>query len=124
MIRVAAAGTSRKRAIHCVVISAATVIFITATSYSKGSRARASVCRSAGAASLPVTKRYLSATGRASPRARPRRALASALAEDELVGRALEGALGVGPPQHGFLDAPGQGEVLVGDAAARVRAQL
>jgi hypothetical protein len=44
-------------AIQAGVMSAATVIFMTATSYSKGSCARASVSRSAGAASLPVTKR-------------------------------------------------------------------
>ena len=62
MIRVTPGGTSSRRAIQAVVISAATVIFMTATSYSNGSSARASVARSAGAASLPVTNRYRSAT--------------------------------------------------------------
>jgi hypothetical protein len=44
-------------AIQSAVISAATVIRMTATSYSNGSFARSSVAWSAGAASLPVTKR-------------------------------------------------------------------
>ena len=57
MIRVTPGGTSSRRAIQSAVISAATVIFITATSYSNGRPARSSVPRSAGAASLPVTKR-------------------------------------------------------------------
>ena len=63
MIRVTASGTSRNFAIQSVVISAATVIFITATSYSNGRSARSSVSRSAGAASLPVTNKSRSDTG-------------------------------------------------------------
>ena len=61
MIFVTPSGTSRSFAIQLVVMSAATVIFITATSWSNGSSARPSVSRSAGAASLPVTKRKRSA---------------------------------------------------------------
>jgi hypothetical protein len=57
MIRVTSEGSSRRLAIQAGVMSAATVIFMTATSYSNGSSARRSVSRSAGAASLPVTKR-------------------------------------------------------------------
>ena len=57
MIRVTPSGTSSRRAIQSAVINAATVIFMTATSYSNGSSARSSVPRSAGAASLPVTNR-------------------------------------------------------------------
>jgi len=57
MIRVTPSGTSRRLAIQAGVMSAATVIFITATSCSNGSSARRSVSRSAGAASLPVTNR-------------------------------------------------------------------
>ena len=57
MIRVTSGGTSSRLAIQSAVISAATVIFMTATSYSNGSSARRSVACSAGAASLPVTNR-------------------------------------------------------------------
>src|SRR5262249_8032457 len=117
MIRVAPSGTSGRRAIHSVVISAATVIFMTATSYSKGSSARPSVPCRAGAASLPVTNRNRSAM-RASGRC------PLGLAEDELVRRALERAVGAGPPQHGVLDLARHREVLVGDAAGRVILEL
>src|SRR5829696_8663933 len=124
MIRVTSGGTSRRRAIHVVVMSAATVIFITATSCSNGSSARRSVSRNAGAASLPVTNRYRSAIAApASPAARRRR-LAPALAEDELVRRPLERAVVLRAPEHRVLDLPRHREVLVGDAAGGVVAQL
>ena len=48
-------GTSRNRAIHGVVMSAATVIFMTATSAWKSGVNSASTRLSAGSASLPVT---------------------------------------------------------------------
>src|SRR3954469_5195527 len=118
MIRVTASGTSRRRAIQSVVMSAATVIFMTATSWSNGRSARPSVSRSAGAASLPVTNSSRSDTRVAAP------FLARALAEDELVRCALQGAVGARAPQHRVLDPARDGEVLVGDAAARVRRQL
>src|SRR3954470_6921262 len=125
MIRVTASGTSRRRAIHSVVISAATVIFITATSYSNGSSARRSVSRRAGSASLPVTNSSRSATAASAGRCRAgRRHLPRALAEHELVRRALQRGVGPGAPQDGVLDLAREREVLVRDAAARVRRQL
>ena len=57
--RSVSAGTSRKRAIHGVVISAATVIFMTATTASNGGAISSSTRRSAGSASRPVTNRTL-----------------------------------------------------------------
>src|SRR5215204_5755243 len=123
MIRVTSGGTSRRRAIHVVVMSAATVIFITATSCSNGSSARRSVSRNAGAASLPVTNRYRSAIAAPASAVR-RRGLAVALAENELVRGPLERAVVPGPPQHRVLDLPRHREVLVGDAARGVVLQL
>src|SRR5215204_4253709 len=123
MIRVTSGGTSRRRAIHVVVMSAATVIFITATSCSNGSSARRSVSRNAGAASLPVTNRYRSAIAAPASAVR-RRGLAVALAEDELVRGPLERAVVLRAPQHRVLDPASHREVLVGDAAGGVVRQL
>src|SRR3954465_2442279 len=116
MIRVTASGTSRRRAIQSVVISAATVIFMTRTSSPNGSSARPSWLRRAGAASLPVTKRSRSCT--------PGGGLLRVLGEDELVRRALERAVVGREPEHGVLDPARDGEVLVGDPAGGVVLEL
>src|ERR671919_2240828 len=73
--------------------------------------------RRAGAASLPVTNRSRSATCVSG-------CGVLALASDELVRRPLERAVGLRPPQDVVLDLARQGEVLVGDAVARVRLEL
>src|SRR5215210_4416372 len=124
MIRVTSGGTSSRRAIQSGVMRAATVIFITAMSYANGSSARRSVSSSAGAASLPVTNRYRSAIAAPASPAVRRRGLAAALAEHELVRGSLERAALLRAPQHRVLDPPRHREVLVGDAAGGVVAQL
>ena len=60
--------SERCRAIHEVVMRAATVMRRTATSYGNSGAMRSSVARSAGSASLPVTNRVLG-TGTRYPRA-------------------------------------------------------
>ena len=62
-MRSAPATSVRCLAIHAVVMSAATVMRRTATSYGKSGAMRSSVARSAGSASLPVTNRVLRHAG-------------------------------------------------------------
>ena len=111
-------GTSRKRAIHGVVISAATVILSTATSASNGgSHLLAGRARSAGSASLPVTNEHLAGSRRC------RLPTVGSPGRTHLFG-VPSSAPPVRPPQHDLLDLPRELEVLVGDPAGGVVLQL
>src|SRR5436309_1212032 len=126
---------SRLRAIHSVVISAATVILSTVTSYANGGAISLSTRRSAGSASRPVTNStrrgaaslpasfitargptpgvgalHLTPTDSWAPASSPRVA-----AQYELIRRALERAARRRPPQRDLLDAAGWREGLVRD---------
>ena len=113
-------ATVRCRAIHVVVINAATVIRSAATSHAKGAAICASMCRSAGSASCAVTKRTRRGPARSIrlPR-QPRIA-----APHELVRRPLERVAVGRAPQRDIFDSARERKVLVGDAARAVRGQL
>src|SRR5512146_1100035 len=116
-------GTSSARAIHSVVMRAATVMCMTATSYANPASIPARVCRSAGSASRPVTdstREGAAERSTAMPRALELLRVAGA---HELVRRAFQGP-SRGAPEHRVLDLARELEVLVRDAAGRVVLQL
>src|SRR5215510_13616026 len=116
----------RCRAIHEVVIRAATVMRRTTTSYRKSGAMRSSVARSAGSASLPVTNRVLGTGPRDAELGEGSRSggLVGAARLDPLVGRAFHVGARGRPPEDRLVEPVGQREVTLGDAVAGVGAQL
>ena len=114
------------RAIHAVVISAATVIPSTATSYANGGAISASTRRSAGSASRPVTN---STRRGAAVRSRHRLDGARIIRAGRRSARTCSACPSSAPPSAGRHSATSsmlarQREILVGDAAGAVRRQL
>src|SRR6185437_3229356 len=116
-------GTSSDRAIHSVVMSAATVMCMTATSHAKPASIPERVWRSAGSASRPVTNSTREGAAELST-AMPRTlGLLRVAGAHELVWCTLQGA-SRGTPEHRLLDLARQLEVLVRDAAGGVVLEL